>query len=210
MQRFFIALLFLGFVRALLQNFTVDDTSPEISYSGETFQCNTNTCGPEITESRFNQTATLTAGNITFSFNGTAYYASIDLIGECTIYVDGNLIDTVLSEDRIGVQWNISNPAMANGQHTLVIAPNDNGIIGFDHLIYTASLPTTKSHVGAIVGGVVGGFVLTIGALFAAVLARRRKLIMRRNQRKSAVLRAITSARPDYKVGAKNGMELPT
>ena len=63
---------------------------------------------------------------------------------------------------------------------------------------------------GAIVGGVIGGVVLTIGVLFAALLARRRKLIMRRNQRKSAVQRHITVARPDYKAGAGDGTDLPT
>ncbi|KAJ7465670.1 hypothetical protein FB451DRAFT_1262138 [Mycena latifolia] len=230
MQRSFIVLLCLGIVRATLQNYTVDDTSPDIVYSQPeaTFHCNTTSCPSEITEGRFNESATLTFGNITFSFTGTAFYSSLDLIGTCSINVDGNEIQTLsagLFEG--GEQLNISKADLANGPHTLVIAPTtDSTIIGFDHLVYTyvklfvehyvdfgnptsANLPDKKSHVGAIVGGVIGGVVLTIGVLFAALFARRHKLIMRRNQRKSAVLRGI-SARPDYKVGADHGTDLPT
>lgn len=72
----------------------------------------------------------------------------------------------------------------------------------------SAVLP--KSHVGAIVGGVIGGVVLTIGALFAALYARRRKLIIRRNQRKTAVLRGMTAGRPaDHKASPEDGTNLP-
>jgi hypothetical protein len=80
----------------------------------------------------------------------------------------------------------------------------------FINPICSANLPDKKSHVGAIVGGVIGGLVLTVAVLFAALFARRRKLILRRNQRKSAVLRGLTSARPDYKAGADHGTDLPT
>lgn len=73
----------------------------------------------------------------------------------------------------------------------------------------SAVLPT-KSHVGAIVGGVLGGVVLTIGALFAALYARRRKLIIRRNQRKTAVLRGMTAGRlADHKASPEDGTNLP-
>ncbi|KAJ6601877.1 hypothetical protein DFH09DRAFT_1126010 [Mycena vulgaris] len=213
MQQSFIVLLCVGFVCATLQNYTVDDTSPDIHYDGVTFPCNTTTCPPEVTGGSSNNSTTLTTGSITFSFTGTAVYASLDLIGTCLITVDGdqiaNLSMTLADAIATGLP-NIFKSDMANGPHTLVIAPATNRtVIGFDHLIYTASLPT-KSHVGAIVGGVIGGVVLTIGALFVALLARRRKLIMRRNQRKSAVLRGITSARPNYKAGVDDGMDLPT
>ncbi|KAJ6609559.1 hypothetical protein B0H10DRAFT_1954564 [Mycena sp. CBHHK59/15] len=215
MQRSFIVLLCLGFVRATLQNYTVDDTSPDIRYSGETFRCNVNTtlCPEGVTEGLFNNSATLTNGSITFSFTGTAFYASLELVGTCSINVDGGDIATLnmtLDEAIAGGQRNTSKSDMANGPHTLVIAPTTHGtVIGFDHLIYTASLPA-KSHVGAIVGGVIGGVVLTIGTLFVALFAQRRKLILRRNQRKSAVLRGITSARANYKAGVDDGTDLPT
>ncbi|KAJ7024067.1 hypothetical protein C8F04DRAFT_1192804 [Mycena alexandri] len=92
-----------------------------------------------------------------------------------------------IDEAQFGIRGNISEVNLANAAHTLIIAPSSAmsfTLIGFDHLIYTASLPNKKSHVGAIVGGVIGGVVLTIGALFIALFARRRKLIIRRNQRK--------------------------
>ncbi|KAF7369690.1 hypothetical protein MVEN_00300200 [Mycena venus] len=212
MQRSFIVLLFLGFVYATLQNYTVDDTSPDIHYGGATFPCNTTTCPPEAIEGSSNNSTTLTTGSITFSFTGTAVYASLDLIGTCLITVDGdeiaNLSMTLADAIANGLP-DVFKSDLANGPHTLVIDPTTSGtMIGFDHLVYTASLPA-KSHVGAIVGGVIGGVVLTIGALFVALYARRRKLIMRRNQRKSAVLRGITSARPDYKAGVDDGTNLP-
>ncbi|KAJ7105700.1 hypothetical protein C8R44DRAFT_886627 [Mycena epipterygia] len=205
MQRSFILLLFLGFVRATLQNVTVDDTSPDIVYSERTFHCNTTSCPDEVTEGLFNQSATLTFGSIMFSFNGTAFYAFFDVAGACSIILDNDEIATknvTLSGEE---SFNISQSDLANGPHTLAISPLVTGtIIALDHIIYTASLPDEKSHVGAIVGGVIGGIVLTIAALFAALFARRRKLILRRNQRKSAVLRGIT-ARPDYKARADDG-----
>ncbi|KAJ7118136.1 hypothetical protein C8R44DRAFT_790314 [Mycena epipterygia] len=213
MQRFFIVLLFLGLVRATLQNYTVDDTSSDIVYNQTTFQCNTTTCPDGSAEGLFNKSATLTLGSITFSFTGTAFYAFLDLVGACSFNVDGNQRPdlNITPSDAEQETLIVSKSDMANGPHTLVIAPIMNGtIIGFDHLIYTADLPDKKSHVGAIVGGVIGGVVLTIGALFAALFARRRKLVLRRNQRKSAILRGITSARPDYKAGAYDGTDLPS
>ncbi len=58
-----------------------------------------------------------------------------------------------------------------------------------------------KSHIGAIVGGVIGGIVLVLGVLLVAMFAQRHKLILRRNQRKSVVLRRINFAR--YGQGAQ-------
>ncbi|KAF7342609.1 hypothetical protein MSAN_02017700 [Mycena sanguinolenta] len=213
MQRSFIVLLCLGFAYATLQNYTVDDSSPDIQYSGKTFPCNITTCPPEATNGASNNSTTLTTGSITFSFTGTAIYASLDLIGTCSITVDGDQIANLSqtsTEALAGGLPDISKSDLANGPHTLVIDPTTVlTIIGLDHLIYTAILPG-KSHVGAIVGGVIGGLVLTFGVLFVALLARRRKLIMRRNQRKNAVLRGITSARPDNKAAVDDGTNLPT
>ncbi|KAJ7731379.1 hypothetical protein B0H16DRAFT_1893361 [Mycena metata] len=214
MQRSFIVILCLGLVRATLQNYTVDDTSPDILYGGDIFQCNADACPGEVTEGAFNNSATLTTGSITFSFNGTAIYASLDLVGTCAIILDGYEIQSLnitAAQAVAGERGDIAQSGLSNGLHTLVIDPRTNPtLIGFDHLVYTVSVPGKKSHVGAIVGGVVGGVVLTIAALFLALFARRRKLIIRRNQRKSAVLRAITSARHDRKGGAEDATQLPT
>jgi hypothetical protein len=65
-----------------------------------------------------------------------------------------------------------------------------------------------KSHVGAIVGSVIGGVVLILGILFVAMFARRRKLILRRNRRKSAVLCGINPARYGQGAQANYGTNL--
>ncbi|KAJ7728110.1 hypothetical protein B0H16DRAFT_1558760 [Mycena metata] len=215
MQRYLILLLCLGLVQATLQNYTVDDTSPDIQYGGEKLQCDATSCPPEFAKGAFNSSATLTTGSITFSFTGTGIYASLDLLGVCSVTLDGSVIANFtlgVTEALLGLRANISESNLANQPHTLVIQPAANltTLIGFDQLVYTASLPAKKSHVGAIVGGVIGGIVLTIGALFLALFARRRKLIIRRNQRKTAVLRGISAARHDQKVGEEDATELPT
>ncbi|KAJ7019946.1 hypothetical protein C8F04DRAFT_1197247 [Mycena alexandri] len=213
MQRYFILLLCLGLVQATLQNYTVDDTSPDIQYGGEKLQCDATSCPTEFADGAFNSSATLTTGSITFSFTGTGIYASLDLIGVCSVTLDGSVIANFsldVTEALAGSRANISESNLANQPHTLVIQPAANlTLIGFDQLVYTASLPAKKSHVGAIVGGVIGGVVLTLGALFLALLARRRKLIIRRNQRKTAVLRGISTARHDQKVGEEDATEFP-
>ncbi|KAF7368014.1 hypothetical protein MSAN_00867200 [Mycena sanguinolenta] len=219
MLRSFLLLLCLGFAFcSTQQNYTVDDTSPDIHYSGPTFPCNTTTCPFEATGGLSNNSITLTNETITFLFTGTAVYASIELIGTCFITVDGdeiaNLSVTLADAINGGELQNVSKSNMANGPHSLIIDPTTRGtVIGLDHLIYTAaSGPPAKSHVGAIVGGVIGGVALTIGVLFVALWARRHRLIMRRNQRKNVILRGITSARPnpDYKAGVDDGKDLST
>ncbi|KAJ7215897.1 hypothetical protein GGX14DRAFT_442423 [Mycena pura] len=206
MLRSFIVLLCLGFVCATLQNFTIDDTSPDVQYSEAKLQCNLTTCGEEITEGLSNKSATVTNGSITIPFTGIAFYAFLACIGNCSISLD----DAVIANLNLTIVEDINLGQLANGPHKLVIAPTTNvTLLVFDHLIYTIDLPA-KSHVGAIVGGVIGGVVLIMGILFVALQARRRKLIMRRNQRKSAVLRGITSARTNYKSGVDDGTDLPT
>jgi hypothetical protein len=165
MQRFFVVLLFSGVVCAILQNFTVDDTSPDITYTNQTFQCNDNnptntTCIPTGDYEQFNNSATLTTGSITFSFtgaspkaplqpsvlisSGTAVYASLDLVGTCSVKVDGNEIATPkrtvsdILADREEGGLSIFKSDLPNGSHTLVIAPTaDGAVIGLDHIIYT-------------------------------------------------------------------------
>ncbi|KAJ7300856.1 hypothetical protein DFH08DRAFT_127345 [Mycena albidolilacea] len=141
MQRSFILLLFLGLVRATLQNYTVDDASPDIVYDQPTFQCNTTICPDGSPEGLFNKSTTLTFGSITFSFTGTAFYGFLDLVGACSFNVDGNqrpTLNNMTPSDAEQETLIVSKSDMANGPHTLVVAPITNGtIIGFDHLIYT-------------------------------------------------------------------------
>ncbi|KAF8139371.1 hypothetical protein K438DRAFT_2030590 [Mycena galopus ATCC 62051] len=205
MQGSLFALLLVGIVRAALQNITVDDTSPDIVYGGQIFQCAPDTCPPIFTEGLFNKSATVTMGSISLNFTGTAFYATIATVGTAGYSLDeANVRNwTINPEPDIPGEGsvNISQVNLTNQLHTIVIAPSfsnlDETIIGFDRLIYTAVVPDgKKSHVGAIVGGVIGGVAVIFVALFAAMIARRRKLIVRRNQRKSAVLRSLTAARP--------------
>ncbi|KAJ7711845.1 hypothetical protein B0H16DRAFT_590913 [Mycena metata] len=218
MQRSFIVLLCLGLVRAMLQTYTVDVTSPDIHYAGDVIQCHANSCSPRfIVEGAFNDSEAITTGSITFSFTGTAIYASVILInGSCSIILDGYEIHSFNETAAEGIGGvgggNLSQSDLADGLHTLVIDPTtEASLMLFYNLLYTASVPPAKkSHVGAIVAGVIGGVVLTIAALFMALFARRRKLITRRNQRKSTLLRAITSARHDRKGGDESATELPT
>ncbi|KAJ7239888.1 hypothetical protein C8J57DRAFT_1727258 [Mycena rebaudengoi] len=245
MQRSFmiivLQLLFGDFasVRATQQNFTVDDTSPDIVYSAPTFQCNANTtntttCPDGLTEALFNESVTLTSGSIKISFTGIGFHMSFYLIGACSITLDSKQIEflnvslaNILAHAGDGPQPEGSYITdLAKGPHTLVFVPNKTlakisnsavSPIAVNELYQSvttevlatfsaicAILSDKKSHVGEIVGGVIGGVVPTIGVLFAGLFARRRRHILRRNQRKSAVLRGLStaSAQPDYKVGA--------
>ncbi|KAJ7051844.1 hypothetical protein C8F01DRAFT_634550 [Mycena amicta] len=226
MQRssiFIVLSLCLGLVRGATtqQNVTVDDTSPDIIYGGKTFQCNSaSPCPDGLPDGTFNESVTLTSGSISFSFTGTAIYMALDLIGVASVTLDGkqvanlnvSLAEVLANEpgDESGSFLEFGN--LDNVLHQVNVEPQTPlTIIGFDHLIYTAILPGKKSHVGAIVGGVIGGLALITAMLFAGLFAHRRKLIVRRNQRKSAVLRGLNanSARGDYKAGVEHGTEVP-
>ncbi|KAJ7731058.1 hypothetical protein B0H16DRAFT_206144 [Mycena metata] len=212
MQRFFTVLLCLGLIRAMLRTYNVDVTSPDIHYAGDVIQCHAKSCSPRFIVGAFNDSVAITTGSITFSFTGTAIYAFVGLTnGSCSIIVDGYEIQSfneTAAETIFGVGGNISQSDLVDGLHTLVIDPTtESSLMLFYNLRYTASVP---ANVGAIVGGVIGGVVLTIAALFLALFARRRKLIIRRNQRKSTGLRAITSAQHDRKGSEEGASELPT
>ncbi|KAJ7615813.1 hypothetical protein FB45DRAFT_1064050 [Roridomyces roridus] len=206
----FLLLSCLGVVSAVLQNITVDDTSPDVLYGGKTFQCNAdNACqGVDASlEQLYNESTTFTEGSITFSFSGVAYYATIDvLFGEASVIIDGGPGTSYSSLDAAGnftIRHNISEEGLPSGTHSLLMlpSPQSNTVLGFDSLTYTVSLPDppkTKSHAGAIAGGVVGGLAVLFGLLFAALYSHRRKLILRRNQRKSAVLQSMNIGRRNF------------
>ncbi|KAF7351972.1 hypothetical protein MVEN_01159300 [Mycena venus] len=206
MQRaFMLILLGINIVRAGLQNITVDNTSPDIIYGGQIFQCNADTCPDGLTERLSNSSATITNGTIRFSFAGTAFYASLAIVGHVEATVNGdtrNLNMSLLDVIPGGGYFEIWQSNMPNATHILSIVPESDGtVIGLDHLVYTALALDKKSHVGTVVGGVIGGLALILGVLVVAMFSRRRKLILRRNQRKSVVLCGINSAR--YRQGAQ-------
>jgi hypothetical protein len=71
MQRAFMLILMgINIVRARLQNITVDNTSPDIIYGGQIFQCNADTCPDDLTAQLSNNSVTITNGTIRFSFAG--------------------------------------------------------------------------------------------------------------------------------------------
>ncbi|KAJ7731383.1 hypothetical protein B0H16DRAFT_1772954 [Mycena metata] len=115
--------------------------SPDILYGGDIFQCDNNSCPPEVTEGAFNNSATLTTGPITFSFNGTAIYVSLNLVGTCAIILDGYEIQSLnitAAQAVAGKHGDIAQSGLANGLHTLVIDARTNPtLVGFDHLVYT-------------------------------------------------------------------------
>ncbi|KAJ7116475.1 hypothetical protein C8R44DRAFT_879843 [Mycena epipterygia] len=188
MHLLWVVVLLAGAVRAGLTNYTIDDMSPSIVYSHIPLErCTSTTCGGQ-TSSTYNGTATLTDGPITFSFTGSELYVIGAMFGICTFGLDGNTVGT-LNLSVIGENADLrpiyTNTSIPDGPHTLVITPlTDVTVIWLDYLIYTANSPR-KTHVGAIVGGVIGGLVLTVGVFFAAFFIRRRK------NRKRLFLRGI-------------------
>ncbi|KAJ7731731.1 hypothetical protein B0H16DRAFT_1733092 [Mycena metata] len=191
MLRTFILLLFMGFPHATLQRYTVDiDTSPDIQHDDYCVLCS---C-PLGKDGKSNQSFALTTGVLAFSLNGTGIYP----IRTCVI---------ILGLDGEGIQDHNLTAVQA------IAGPTSNATLtGPDYLAYT---PPDKINDGAIIGGVIGGVVIIVGALFGLTMGAlylalftRRKLIMRRNRRNTAVLREITSARHDHRAGEEQP-ELP-
>ncbi|KAJ7441006.1 hypothetical protein B0H11DRAFT_2096756 [Mycena galericulata] len=181
MQRLWIVLLLLGLAQAAFTNTTIDDTSPSIGYSGPTFHCPSAACPANLTAAQFNGTSTLTTGNITFSFTGSEIYVFFEVIGTAILFVDETLektVQTTLTDILSGgpnITTSVAIP-LVDGPHTLVLAPGTGSIIELDHLIYTSSATSPhKSHTGAIVGGVIGGLILTAIFSIGVLIVRRRE-----------------------------------
>ncbi|KAJ7616496.1 hypothetical protein FB45DRAFT_934345 [Roridomyces roridus] len=177
-------------VHAGLQNFTVDDTSPDVVYGGTTFQCNAaSPCkfgGNPVGEGIVNASTTYTNDSITFTFTGVAYYTTFDLIGTVAVVLDNAQSTTessFLTDPNATFTHTVSwGPSGSNAQHVLSIIPVGETLV---------STPDKKSHTGAIVGGVIGALAVIAGVLLAILFSRRHKLILKRNQRKSAVIRKM-------------------
>ncbi|KAJ7491003.1 hypothetical protein FB451DRAFT_1552551 [Mycena latifolia] len=173
----------LGSVSASLMNHTLDDRSPSIIYGPGTIECPSTACPGIDTARLFNGTSTITTSSITIPFTGSAIYLFFTIIGSCNLILDGNIVEMLnftlpAADTVIGLPPSCTMISMPDGPHTLVIAPSSNAttittLIELDYIIYTASTPR-KSHVAAIVGGVIGGVVLT-GGMFGALLFLRRR-----------------------------------
>ncbi|KAJ7626949.1 hypothetical protein FB45DRAFT_1059829, partial [Roridomyces roridus] len=147
-------LLYVSFVGAYLQNFTVDDTSVDILYGGPTFQCNTaNSYGIDSAlEGLYNHSATFSNDSITVRFPGVAFYADIAVFGPgtVTLELDGVQIPGAPLGAPGTIDYPISQTGLINDTHTLSIHPVPGPVvtIGFDSLIYTAIAGAWKSESG--------------------------------------------------------------
>ncbi|KAJ7620407.1 hypothetical protein FB45DRAFT_1033131 [Roridomyces roridus] len=179
---------------SFLQNITVEDTSKDILYSGSKFQCSTDdSCGiaPAL-QGSFKPSTTFTNGSITFRFTGVAYYAEIVVVGSAMVQLDGVQPGTTLGGNPGVISHLISATGLKDETHTLTIHPTPGqvAIIGLESLIYTLH-HGEHHHTAAIV---IGGFAVVLGILLAAIYAYRRTLILRRNRRKSEILRRMDAA----------------
>ncbi|KAJ7083918.1 hypothetical protein C8R43DRAFT_1051920 [Mycena crocata] len=165
-------------VHARLTNYTIDDTSPAVTYTQDPLiRCTLGSCDPSWTDRLHNGTSSTTSSPIMVSFTGTAVYVFLETYGRCIFNIDGVQagVYTNIAESDTNISLAYHNTALRPGPHTLVMYPAKAGsFIQFDYVVYTNNMP--KSHLGAIVGGVVGGLalaaVLTVAAFF---LCRREK-----------------------------------
>ncbi|KAJ7458894.1 hypothetical protein FB451DRAFT_1563775 [Mycena latifolia] len=178
-----------GTVHAALKNYTIDDTAAAVVYSPEPFiRCTPASCDAPWTSQLFNGTSSITDGNITVPFTGTAVYAYLAIVGECVFELDGVATGWFINEiggDADKIYLSFIKRGLTAGPHTLKMYPAKPGqFLQFDYLVYTNTAPR-KANVGAIVGGVVGGLVLAAGLSVGAFFLRRR------NQQQKVATRGI-------------------
>ncbi|KAJ7073229.1 hypothetical protein B0H15DRAFT_64903 [Mycena belliarum] len=172
------ATLFVGGVHAVLTNYTLDDTSPNITYTREPlFRCSPGVCNSAWTARLFNQTSATTDAPITVPFTGSAVYVYLETLATCYFKIDGVLVGGyVNASDQVDINLAYWTVGLPDSQHVLTIYPAVTGSsIQFDYIIYSHDVPQKKSHVAAIIGGVVGGVALTVILSLAAFIVRRRE-----------------------------------
>jgi len=172
---------------AELNNYTIDDASPSVVYSEHPIlQCNPSNCPSSWTNQVFNETSTITQSPIIVSFTGSAVYVFLAATGGCIFNIDGAdvaLYNNGVADGYIGLAYH--NTSIPAGSHRLLISPaQPESVLEFDYIIYTVDVPKSrKVHVGAIVGGMIGGVVfiavLVVGAFFLRKRDQRHKLRVR-------------------------------
>ncbi|KAJ7491010.1 hypothetical protein FB451DRAFT_1166323 [Mycena latifolia] len=173
-MQLWIATLLLSSVSASLMNHTLDDRSPSIIYGPGTIECPSTAC-PGIDIARlFNGTSTITASSITIPFTGSAIYISLTIVGSCNFILDGNIVE------MLNFTLPVADIDLPPSCTMISIADHTTNAYDVGHS--SANAPK-KSHVAAIVGGAIGGVVLT-GGMFGALLFlrgrdRRTKLFRR-------------------------------
>ncbi|KAJ7113280.1 hypothetical protein C8R43DRAFT_1138707 [Mycena crocata] len=168
--------LLIGMVHARLANFTIDDTSPAVTYTqAPLVRCSPGSCDVSWTDRLHNGTSSTTNSPMMVSFTGTAVYVFLGTSGSCILNIDGVQAGVYTNEnDSDSIYLAYQSTSLPPGPHTLVMYPSKPGtFIQFDYVVYTNN--TRRSHVGAIVGGVVGGLALAAGLSLAAFFLRRRE-----------------------------------
>ncbi|KAJ6534977.1 hypothetical protein B0H19DRAFT_1080384 [Mycena capillaripes] len=180
-----VTLLCIAAVRGGLTNFTLDDTSPTITYTETpTARCSPGACDPSLTSRLHNGTSTITTGTIIVPFTGSAAYVYLGTLRDCIFNLDGNNVSTFSRPDGshaddIFLAW--TNTTMSDEPHVLTISPqNVDWFIQLDYMLYSHNAGTSKSHRGAITGVVLGGVAAAALLSVGAFLLRRR----RKNQRR--------------------------
>ncbi|KAJ7355161.1 hypothetical protein DFH08DRAFT_803205 [Mycena albidolilacea] len=128
-------------VRGGFTNFTLDDTSPTITYTETpTARCSPGACDPGLTSRLHNGMSTITAGTIIVPFTGSAAYVYLGTLGDCIFNLDGNNVSTFSRPDGshaddIFLAW--TNTTMSDELHVLTISPqNVDWFIQLDYMIY--------------------------------------------------------------------------
>ncbi|KAF7319707.1 hypothetical protein MKEN_00752400 [Mycena kentingensis (nom. inval.)] len=162
-------------------NVTIDDTSPNITYSSppQTLgRCTPQTCSQQTTPAPFNGTSTIADGNATVEFVGTGVAVSLGINGTARFFIDGtergSFLGTSMNEL---VEWAFDVGQMA--PHELVIVGNNTAPFQLDRIVYMQDLPpSSASHstpVGPIVGGVLGGIAIVVLVVFVGIHRRRHQ-----------------------------------
>ncbi|KAJ6532397.1 hypothetical protein B0H19DRAFT_1187430 [Mycena capillaripes] len=175
-------------VRAGLTNYTLDDTSPAIIYTQTPIlRCSPGVCDPGWIADLFNRTSSQTAASIIVPFTGSAVYVYLGLVGSCGFNLDGKQIGRFVQSnfsDTKEIFLAFHDYGLPDAPHVLTIYPEQNGhTIQFDYIVYSHN--PRKSHLGAIVGGVVGGVAA------AAILSGAAYFIRRREKRRRISTRGI-------------------
>ncbi|KAJ7728021.1 hypothetical protein B0H14DRAFT_3001340 [Mycena olivaceomarginata] len=169
---------------AKLTNFTIDDASPAVVYTGTPiFQCSPSSCPPGwIANTTFDGTATLTQSPIIVTFVGSQVYVFLVVSGSCNFTIDGVDVGSWGDARPDGVaELAYHNTSLLVRPHVLLISPaSPTSLIELDYIIYTADVPTHKPPVASIIGGVIGGVaaltLLGIGAFFLRRQDQRRRI----------------------------------
>ncbi|KAJ6452476.1 hypothetical protein C8R45DRAFT_1040745 [Mycena sanguinolenta] len=162
-------------VRGRLTNFTLDDTSPVISYTpAPVLQCNPQNCPAPVLPlvPPFNDTSTLVeSGVISIPFVGTAVYVYLEVQGICLFNLDGRVVGNALNITGVGLAF--YREGMSDTAHTLVISFGEpEGSIVFDYVVFSHNVSTSRS---AIIGGVIGGTAAVAILSVGGILLRRRQ-----------------------------------